>query len=111
MLKFVVLISVLFTPGLSVAQTKSEVSTCSGDGMLAGVFMGHRQNGGDDLTTMMVKFGGVPGLREMILQAYEHPIMLTSQTREMAIDEFQNTWTLRCYREGPAVPRNETSDG
>jgi hypothetical protein len=106
-LKCFVVVIILLAPNLAAAQSQTEELTCAGDGVLAKIFMRNRQLGGDDLTTMMTKFGEEPGLREMILQAYDHPIMLTPQTRNMAIDEFQNRWVLRCYREGPAVPRTE----
>lgn len=50
---------------------------------------------------MMEKFGHVPALREMILEAYSIPRMPTPETRQLVVEEFQNRWMIRCYQDGP----------
>ena len=91
-------------PTMSMAQ---DAATCAGDGMLANIIMTHRQSGGYDINTMMEKFGDEPGLRAMVLDAYSKPAMQTPSTRKIMIDEFVNTWSLKCYENGPAVPRKQ----
>lgn len=56
---------------------------------------------------MMKKFGEEPGLRAMILDAYGRPAMQTAATRQAMINEFVNEWSLKCYQDGPALPRKE----
>ena len=72
--------------------------TCPGEGITAKVFMGQRQRLGRSLGDMMEQWGGVPKWREMVLEAFEVPLMMTPETRQIAIDEFQNKWTLKCYK-------------
>lgn len=88
------------TPALS-----NDAKTCAGDAMIAGMIMTHRQMGGMDVNEMMEKFGSEPGLRQMVIDAYEKPAMQTKATRKIMIDEFKNTWSLKCYKEGSALPR------
>lgn len=94
----------LILPSLAAADQDYD---CAGDGMIAKVFAGHRQNGITTISELMAKFGEEPGLKAMILDAYSQPRMQTPETRKAIIDEFENTWTLKCYKEGPAIPRKD----
>ncbi|MDF1803659.1 hypothetical protein [Thalassovita sp.] len=80
---------------------------CKGDGMIADTIAAHRQFGGYTIAEMMDKLGSEPGLRAMILDAYGQPLMLTAETRRIAVSEFANKWTVKCYTDGPAIPRKE----
>ncbi len=58
--------------------------------------MGQRQR--RSLGDIMDQWGGVPEWRERVLDALEGPLMMTPETRQIAIDEFHNKWTLKCYK-------------
>lgn len=92
---------------LSGAAQADQDQICKGDGMVADMIATHRQYGGDTIAEMMDKFGSEPGLRAMILDAYGQPLMLTDETRKIAVSEFANKWTVKCYKDGPAIPRKE----
>lgn len=87
------------------AAFAQDAKTCAVDGRIAEIIMTHRQAGGWDVNTMMEKFGAEPGLRAMVLDAYGKPAMQTAATRQAMIDEFENAWSLKCYQDGPAIPR------
>lgn len=87
----------------------TDLDDCAFDGMLAETFMIHRQKDGWDVNTMMKKFGSEPGLRAIIIDAYSYPLMQTAKHKDAVIKEFRNKWSVRCYREGPAIPRKTSS--
>ncbi|WP_305970413.1 MULTISPECIES: hypothetical protein [unclassified Mameliella] len=94
--------AIVFSATLTFAQ---DAQTCAGDGLIAKVIMTHRQAGGWNVNTMMEKFGAEPGLRAMVLDAYSMPAMQTAATRQAMINEFANSWSLKCYQDGPAISR------
>lgn len=77
---------------------------CLLDKMTAEMFATHRQMGGRSVTEMMATLGKEPWLREMLLDAYSQPLMLTPETRSIAVDEFANKWAVRCYKGGSVFP-------
>lgn len=85
------------------AGEERDREACRLEGMMAETFMKHRQNGIWDIDQQFDKFGEVPGLRPMILEAYSYPLMQTAETKAISIDEFRNKWMVDCYRDGPSV--------
>lgn len=92
------------------AQATTETDICEGDGMFAKLIAQTRLMPGADINDMIAKFGEEPALREMVLQAFELPLVTTEPARTTLAEEFGNSWSLKCYREGPAVPVNESSE-
>lgn len=80
------------------ADSASLQDRCPGEGVIARIYMGQRQLQRLSLGEMMEKWGSVPGAKGKILEAFEVPLMMTPQTRKMAIDEFENRWVLECYK-------------
>lgn len=92
---------------ISGAAQADQDQICKGDGMIAKLFAEHRQYGISTVGELMAKFGSEPGFKAMILDAYGQPLMLTDETRKIAVSEFANKWTVKCYKDGPAIPRKE----
>jgi len=93
----------LALPSWAFSQTRG-LEECKLDNTMAKVVMTHRQNGIWDINEMMERLGGEPGLREMIIDAYGHSRMQTSEARQFTIDEFANAWTVRCFSQGSVLP-------
>ncbi|CUH68038.1 hypothetical protein TG4357_03355 [Thalassovita gelatinovora] len=89
------------------ASSLSAQDDCMFDTITANTIATHRQMGGWSISEMMSKLGSEPGLRDMILDAYSQPRMLTTETRQYAVDEFSNTWTVKCYQSGSILPRKD----
>jgi hypothetical protein len=89
------------------AESASMKDRCPGEGIIAKIFMGQRQRQRLSLSDMMGKWESIPGAKEKILEAFEVPLMMTPQTRQMAIDEFENRWALKCYKRAGASGAGE----
>ncbi len=83
----------------------AQVPECVGEAMIAEVIIKHRQNSGWPLTEMMERLGSDPRLREVILDAYDQPRLMTEEARQFVIDEFVNDWTLKCFSGEFVMPR------
>ncbi|WP_323780064.1 hypothetical protein [Thalassovita sp.] len=92
---------------LAIATQGVAQDDCMIDKITANTIATHRQMGGWPISEMMNRLGSEPGLRDMILDAYSQPRMLTPETRQYAIDEFANTWSVKCYRSGSILPRKD----
>jgi hypothetical protein len=87
---------------LATDTAMAENDLCQVDAMMAEMFMQHRQMpGGWSLARLMQGFSSEPGIAELILETFEYPLMLTPETRVIAVEEFTDQITLRCYRDGP----------
>lgn len=94
-LKIILTIAFLISGPASVHAAEDAVD-CKFDEKYAEVIMTHRQVGKMDLSTMMEVLKTKPELRNMILDAYDHPLVRTPQARNLAIRHFSSIWALRC---------------
>lgn len=101
--------TVLIVSGLpdTVAAQADAGGECELEAMIAEMMITHRQLGGYSLAEMIEKLGTGEGemFRPVILAAYDQPRMLTEEAQQFAIDEFVNTWTLKCFAGQFVLPR------
>ena len=88
-------IAALFFPAASFAD---EDSTCETKAFLAKSAMLLRQFGDKDLGHYLKGFENEPDAKEYLLSAWEYPLMLTHQTKNIAVDEFTSSAVLACHR-------------
>lgn len=97
MLRFLSVIAIAALP--AVAQSTEKDDECKRVGDMAYVVMVGRQ-GGMGLSDMIDGFEREPGSREIIIAAFEWPLMVTNEGKQTAWKEFRDQMTLRCYKGG-----------
>lgn len=102
-MKLIALLLLTISPTISHSR-----DLCPLDAMTAQTFMRLRQ-GGEPLDKLMTQFSmpEAESIREVILDAFEMPLMMTAETRKIVVAEFRNKWSLRCYREGSFMKKVE----
>ena len=81
-----------------VASFSEQASTCETKAFLAKSAMLLRQFGDKDLGHYLKGFENEPDAKEYLLSAWEYPLMLTHQTKNIAVDEFTSSAVLACHR-------------
>lgn len=92
------------------AQGTSQTDICAGEGRFAKLIAQTRLMPGADINDMIARFGEEPAFREMVLQAFELPLITTEPARTRLAEEFGNSWSLKCYRNGPTIPLKSSSE-
>ena len=107
--KILAVITALGIPAFVAAETTAK-NPCEGEGNVAKLIAQTRLMPGADINDMIARFGEEPAFREMVLQAFELPLITTEPARTRLAEEFGNSWSLNCYRNGPTIPLKSSSE-